>query len=541
MPSDRTIPELEHVLGIDPYGWLLLRDPIWVFDLKSNRVVWANDAALEFWRADCPEELYARDMGAQSDVTRARLAEYSAQFDRGETVDATWTLYPRGVEQIVRCRCSGVPMAAGRTAMLVHALEIGGHPRTGIISAESASDNLREARDQLAMTEARFRAFADVGSDWLWETDAEQRFTYASLGAHEDHGYPADQSLGMTRHELFDRIGVNGDSGESREKWQAHARDLAAYRPFRDFEYSYRTVQGDIRHALISGDPVFDATGAFMGYRGIGRDITWRVEAESLARKMQRERDVALTANSVTNQLLATMSHELRTPLNAIIGFSEVMLRELMGPMGNPVYHDYAQVVFDSATHLLGIVEDLLDVSRTDFGQHALDIEDIDADEFLREVLRMTSHLARERNLVLDHSVAEPGLMIGADRRGLRQVLLNLISNAIKFSPAGSLIEVTCRRADAGHVELSVRDMGSGIDPEDIPHVFEPFRSADPLVARETGGVGLGLWITKRIVEAHGGSIAIDSKRGAGTTVTVRLPDSPVGQNPESRMHGEGI
>jgi len=240
---------------------------------------------------------------------------------------------------------------------------------------------------------------------------------------------------------------------------------------------------------------------------------------------MQRERDVALTANSVTNQILATMSHELRTPLNAIIGFSEVMLRELMGPMGNPVYHDYAQVVFDSATHLLGVVEDLLNVSCTDFGQHALDIEDIDADEFLREVVRMTSHLARERNLVLDHSVAEPGLSLGADRRGLRQVLLNLISNAIKFSPAGSLIEVTCRRADAGHVELSVRDMGSGIDPENIPHVFKPFRSMDPMVARETGGVGLGLWISKRIVEAHGGTISIDSAPGAGTTVTVSLPD----------------
>jgi len=228
MPSDRTDLTPQHKLAIDPAGWLLLRDPIWAFDLKCNRVVWANDAALAFWRAESHAELYARDMSAQSDVTRARLAEFAARFAQDETVEATWTLYPKGVEQTVRCRCSGVRMADGRTAVLVHAIEIGGQARGGA-SAAGSSDDLRAARDQLAQTEARFRAFADVGSDWLWESDEFHRITHFSMGAWDHYGVPADQAIGLTRTELVAKIGVNLETPESREQWQKHEEDLEAH------------------------------------------------------------------------------------------------------------------------------------------------------------------------------------------------------------------------------------------------------------------------------------------------------------------------
>lgn len=512
-------------LGIDTTAWSLIEDPIWVFDLDHYRVVWGNDAAIELWKASTLEDLQARDLSDSSDVAKARLGEFADGFAQGKTFETNWTLYPRKEAVQVRFRCRGVHDVDGRTLMLVHVIGLEGR-ESRVSGFPDLSAELAEVHEQLASAEARYRAFAEAGSDWLWETDEDHRFVYYSPRVVKHFGYPLDGVLGRTRRELAQVIGADPDTQETREKWAAHEADLATRRPFRDFEYAFRKSSGQVGYASISGDPVYSPAGDFKGYRGVGRDVTRRVEAEGYARQMERERDVAVTTNSVTNQFLATMSHELRTPLNAIIGFSELISSELFGPVGNPKYLDYVHDIHDSSRHLLAIVEDLLNVSRLDVDDRNMEMEPISALEFVHEAIRMTRTLAQDRSLTLRDKVPDNRLVFQGDRRALRQVMLNLISNAIKFSHPEDEIVISCRPAKENSVEIHVRDTGMGVGAEDLPHVFEPFRMINPHHANSHGGSGLGLWICKRIVDAHGGEIGMESEPDVGTTVTVTLPGS---------------
>lgn len=474
-------------LKIDTEGWSLIGVPIWVFDLDHHRVLWANETAVEFWKADSLSELQARDMSGMSDVAHSRLRDYADRFTRDEKVDSTWTLYPQGEPATVRLRCCGVPLSDGRTAMLVHAIDMDELPPEEV----DRSDELRQARDELARAEARFRAFAEAGSDWLWETDENHRFVYYSSSVFNFYGYPLDEVLGVTREELMRDIGAETMDQKFEEKWQRHKEDLEVNRPFRDLEYVFKTGSGGIGHASISGHPIFDEQQNFMGYRGTGRDITKRVEAERYAQELLSERDIAITANAVTNQFLATMSHELRTPLNAIIGFSEVMTRELFGAMENETYRGYATNILDSARHLLSVVEDLLNVSRLDISDSHLDIERISAERFISDISRLTNSLAEQRDIKLVCETPDPGFELEIDLRALRQVMFNLLSNAFKFTPRGGQVEVSCTRGADGSVDIMVKDTGCGIDEDELPRIFEPFRTLDPLIARESGGAGL--------------------------------------------------
>lgn len=513
-------------LAIDPTGWSLLADPIWVFDLDGHRMVWANDAALAFWRAASLDELRARDFGPMSDVTRSRLGGYGDRFALGQQVEATWTLYPGNVPVTVRCRCRGVPLTeGGRAAMMVHVIDSGNRASDSGAAVDKAEE-LREARDQLAQAEARFRAFAKAGADWLWETNEQHQFVYYSYNILHHYGYSLEHLLGITRLELIARIGADPDTPQTREKWARHAEDLAAHRSFRNLEYAFRWESEEIRHASISGDPVFDHTGRFLGYRGVGRDVTAAVVAAERARSLRHERDIAVTANSVMNQFLATMSHELRTPLNAIIGFSEILSGEMFGALGNDTYRGYSTDIFASAQHLLAIVNDLLDLSRLELLDQEHSLERISAGDLASEILAMVRGLAERRQLTLIRDVPVTGLELEVDRRGLKQVAINLLSNAIKFTEPGGTVSFRLASADDGGVEIVVRDTGVGMSEQQMATIFKPFHNSNPHVARATIGSGLGLWICKRMVDAYGGELRIDSVPGAGTTAIVRLPAS---------------
>lgn len=486
-------------------------------------MVWANDPAIELWAAESFEALTARDMSDSSDVSKARLAEFADGFAVGKSFETNWTLYPRQQPVKIRFRCRGVPAEHGRILMLVHVIGLEGRD-SQVVERSDQSEELIKMREQLAHAEARYRAFAEAGTDWFWETDKNHRFIYYSPRLVNYFGYTLDGVFGKTRSEHAQHIGADPDTDETREKWAAHEADQANRRPFRDFEYAIQKGVGKTGYLSTSGSPVYSPSGEFQGYRGSGRDITRRVEAEGYARQMERERDGAVTANSVTNQFLATMSHELRTPLNAILGFSEVMMDQLFGPMQNQKYHGYATDIFDSARHLLSIVEDLLNVSRLDVSDDNLDLEPIPARQFVAEMVRMTRSIATGRDLHLSSDIPDPKFEFLGDRRALRQVMFNLISNSIKYTKGGGEIEIRCALGEDGSAEIAVRDNGSGIKNVDLPHIFEPFHSVDPRIAKDQPGAGLGLWICKRIVEAHKGQIDIESVFGTGTTATVRLP-----------------
>jgi signal transduction histidine kinase len=218
------------------------------------------------------------------------------------------------------------------------------------------------------------------------------------------------------------------------------------------------------------------------------------------------------------------MSHELRTPLNAIIGFSEIMNREMFGKIGIARYTDYIKDIGDSAQHLLRLIEDILDLSKAEAGKMELEEAEIDLAASIHSACLMLRERAKRGGVALIEDVSADIPRLYGDRRRIRQVLLNLVSNAVKFTPHGGAVRVAATCATDGGLVLSVTDTGIGIEAGDISRVFEPFvqLGRDKGVSGE--GTGLGLPLCKELVEMHGGTISLSSQPGVGTRVTAAFP-----------------
>jgi signal transduction histidine kinase len=232
----------------------------------------------------------------------------------------------------------------------------------------------------------------------------------------------------------------------------------------------------------------------------------------------------AEAANQTKSQFLANMSHELRTPLNSIIGFSDLMVQEVGGPIGNPKYKQYATDILQSGTHLLGIINDILDVSKVEAGKFELNEEEIDVAQLVEDCLRMIKVRAEQAQLQLFVIAEEAMPEIRADRRVMKQVLINLLTNAIKFTPRAGEVRIGVDVENDGRFLLYVRDTGIGITPEQMTKLLKPFAQAATDLNRNVQGTGLGLYLTKGLVELHSGTLELTSTQGQGTTVAIRLP-----------------
>ncbi len=261
------------------------------------------------------------------------------------------------------------------------------------------------------------------------------------------------------------------------------------------------------------------------GFVTLYSDATERRRAEDALRDAKEAAEIA---NRTKSAFLANMSHELRTPLNAIIGFSEIIEQELFGTIGSPRYKEYARDIHDSGTHLLNLINDILDVSKAEAGKIELQESSVRIGDVIDASIRLVGPRAREGGikLSLPQYAHLPPLL--ADERRLKQVLLNLLSNAVKFTPSGGSVTLTANDEGAGGFVIRVIDSGIGMAGEDIPKALEPFGQVDSKLARKYEGTGLGLPLSKALVELHGGSLQIESEPGVGTTVTVVFPASRV-------------
>lgn len=244
--------------------------------------------------------------------------------------------------------------------------------------------------------------------------------------------------------------------------------------------------------------------------------------------QLQKARDEAIAASRVKSKFLAVMSHELRTPLNAVIGFSDMLAAETLGPLGNQKYREYAKDIKQSGTHLLHIINDLLEVSRVEAEQVELDEQQIMVMELVERCLRIIDERARRSGVTLRSEVgAALPLMLGDEMR-IQQVLLNLLQNAVNFTPPGGSVSVAADITAAGEFRLSVTDSGIGIAEEDRERIFEPFVQVASHLTRQHGGAGLGLSIVRSIVALHGGRLVVAGELGQGTTFEILFPKSRV-------------
>ncbi len=253
---------------------------------------------------------------------------------------------------------------------------------------------------------------------------------------------------------------------------------------------------------------------------GIMQDITERTLHEQA---LCKAKDAAENAFASKTRFLANMSHELRTPLNAIIGFSEMMQRQLLGPLGNDRYLDYVGGIRESGEHLLDLIGDILDMSKIEIGKYDLNVEDLNLTKLIRLVLHMMEGRAHSAGVRLIANDIPEDIQITADRRAVMQIILNLLSNSIKFSKEGDSVEIRCSE-EFGSVELSVIDEGIGIPSDKLDIVTMPFEQVGDELVRRHEGSGLGLAITKDLVELHNGKLSIISEMGEGTSVFVLLP-----------------
>ena len=267
--------------------------------------------------------------------------------------------------------------------------------------------------------------------------------------------------------------------------------------------------------------PIRDQNGDIIGLGAIGIDVT---SQKTMERANQQAREEAEHANRAKTEFLANMSHELRSPLNSIVGFSELIKNEAYGPHSDRRYGEFASDILESGQHLLELINDILDLSKIEARGLELQEEVIDAADLLGAVQRMLAERAERDGLEMTITWQGELPKLRGDRRKLKQVLINLLTNAIKFTEAGGSVRLQAWCRDSSGFVFQVVDSGIGIPLEDIPKALSQFGQVDSPLSHRDQGTGLGLPLSKALIELHGGSLDLQSKVGVGTTVTVRLP-----------------
>jgi PAS domain S-box-containing protein len=373
-----------------------------------------------------------------------------------------------------------------------------------------------EQRRQSEIIALLLNDFEQGTADWLWEADQSLSLTYASPQLARLLGIADEALAGMVLRSLAD------NSGGGQRGWEEFLAKLNSHQPVVAHDLDL-APGGRLVHARITARPLFGAEGTFLGYRGVGRDIT--IEHQALE-ELVRAKESAEQANAAKSQFLAVMSHELKTPLNAIVGFSELLASPQADFLGDETRAEHLNTILESSRHLQNLINDILDATRIEKGTMVLAEQEADAAELVEVAVKLCRDMAERGDITIIARVME-GVELRGDITRLKQILINLLTNAVKFSTPGGFVNVGFERQGKG-IAFTVRDSGVGMSEPDMARVFEPFVQADAGTARRFSGMGLGLSIARRLARLHGGDVSLESELGAGTTARLTLPEHRV-------------
>ena len=493
---------------------------IWEWDLAADRIFMSEVTASLFgWRSGHVEgkQVLERVAAGHRDDMREALstAAIYGDFDVSFRVPPLAGARPVWID--FRGRGFGEAPEGGFARIIGVALDVT-EERLAQARAQSAESRLRDAIEstseafvlwdrngRLVMCNKNFRNYFQLEQDVLTTGVGREQVERAARQAIRQE-YPAPGGRrGVREAELTDGRWVQISERQTAEAGLVvTAADITVLKTQEEVR---RIKEEELRRAVINLEQSQE-------------------QLSELARKYEAEKIRAEGASQAKSEFLANMSHELRTPLNAINGFSEIMAAEMYGPVGDPRYRDYARDILHSGQHLLNLINDILDMSKIEAGKLSLHFEPVELEEIAEEALRLVRNRAESAGLALVLDFVDLP-EVEADHRAVKQVLLNLLSNAIKFTPRGGRITVRAERRDDAlgeRVRISVQDTGIGISAQDLERLARPFEQVESQHSKTTQGSGLGLALTKSLVEMHGGLLDLKSAPGQGTTASFSLP-----------------
>ena len=397
-----------------------------------------------------------------------------------------------------------------------------------------------QAEGYLRLSEKRFLDIAESMADWVWEVDTDGTFTFSSEQGTEILGYGQEEIIGKKPWDFMEP--------EEGQRIQSLFQKVSREKePVRNLENWHVRKDGHQACLLVNGIPIFDAKGEYVGYRGVDSDITERIRAADKLRqknalisdalerekatsaRLEEAKEAAEAASRAKSEFLATMSHEIRTPMNGVIGTLELMSSTPL----DQKQQRYAHIARSSANTLLALINNILDFSKIEAGKMVLDSRDFDLEALIEDVMSMFSQQAGEKKIeLINHMRHDVPLLLCGDPDRLRQIVMNLVGNAIKFTSVGEvLIQVETQedREECAVVKFSISDTGIGIPDDQVDRLFELFTQVDSSTTRKYGGTGLGLAICKHLAEMMDGQIGVESKSGQGSTFwfTAKLQKQP--------------
>jgi len=384
------------------------------------------------------------------------------------------------------------------------------------LSHATLEAKVKARTQELETSEKRFKDYAETGSDWFWETGPNHQFKSASEAFVRLTGIPRQTLHTQTRRDLA----YIEDLKENPGKWDAHEADFEAHREFKDFEYPLLTTTGRLMHIRVSGRPFYDADGTFMGFRGVGTDVTSEKQAEAALREAKQQAD---KANQAKSEFLSRMSHELRTPLNGILGFTQLLELDSEENL-TPEQVRFIGDIRRSGDHLLELINEVLDLARIESGGLDIKLEPLDPAEVMNECLDMIMPMADKTGIHIADglNLGQEGAGVISDRVRLRQVFVNLVTNAIKYNRINGSVQLRFGNGPKGFQRICITDTGLGIPKENLEEIFQPFTRLSGNQSVE--GTGVGLAVTRKLVELLGGDLGVESTPGEGSNFWVDIP-----------------